>query len=590
MTRRWPAISDTRLAGAAWIIAALILAVGVAYGARNELAFRGREVRDMQIRAEVLGASIGAALSFDDRIAMRQYLHAQLLNPKVAAAAIYDADGRRVEQVHQRAGAEAPSRPAGVRTGFVGGRPTAVQAVAEQGQVLGWVVLEGAPDTFAKSWGRHIVLMLMVLMAVLLLTLVTRAAGRLARANQSLRDEMAARVKAEAALLQSQKMEALGQLTGGIAHDFNNLLQTIHGSLELIRLRPADTAKVQAWAEQGLAGAERGSALTRQLLAFSRTQRLEQRPVDVAEMMLGIRELLAATLGSAITLELDTPAGPLAAMSDRTQLELAMLNLAINARDAMPLGGRVAVRVRAVDIGGGDPVLTPGPHVELSVSDTGVGMPPEVLERALEPFFTTKEVGKGTGLGLSQVYGVARQAGGDVRISSAPAEGAAIRMLLPRAVQHHRADTTPEVTPHPASNGAGRTVLVVDDDAQVRAVTCETLAALGYRVVEAGGGLEALALLEAARPDVMLLDYAMPGLNGAETAERARRARPGLPIILASGHADSRSVETVLGAQAVVLPKPFDVRRLGQALLHALDPSGGPPEAPGPDPHAGGPA
>ena len=234
---------------------------------------------------------------------------------------------------------------------------------------------------------------------------------------------MAARGKAEEALRQSQKMEALGQLTGGIAHDFNNLLQVVHGAFELIRRKTDDAGRVSALAENGIAAAERGASLTRQLLAFSRSQKLELRPFVVAGLIEEMRELLVRTLGPDVKLTVELGEGDASVMSDRTQLELAVLNLAINARDAMPAGGSLTVRTRLRTLPAGDPVLEAGEYVELSVADTGEGMSRQVIERAFDPFFTTKGVGKGTGLGLSQVYGVARQAGGAAQIDSEPWRG-----------------------------------------------------------------------------------------------------------------------------------------------------------------------
>jgi CheY-like chemotaxis protein len=243
-----------------------------------------------------------------------------------------------------------------------------------------------------------------------------------------------------------------------------------------------------------------------------------------------------------------------------------VLNLAINARDAMPVGGRLTLATRVTRIAPGQSDLEPDDYVELRVTDTGGGMSPEVIERAFDPFFTTKGVGKGTGLGLSQVYGVARQAGGAARIASSTGGGTTVTLFLRRSTRP--AEATPDRSapqPAPAPRGE-RTVLVVDDEAQVRALACETLAMLGYDVLDADSGEAALKILDTTRPDIMLLDYAMPGMSGAELARQARDRWPSLPIVFASGHADTEAVEQALGGQALILRKPFDMESLARAL------------------------
>jgi len=381
--------------------------------------------------------------------------------------------------------------------------------------------------------------------------------------------DVTARLKAEAALQQAHKMEAIGNLTGGIAHDFNNLLQGLTGSLDLIRRKPDARDRVRRWAEAGLQAAERGAKLTAQLLAFSRSQKLEMAPIDLARLLQESRELLMRTLGPKIrvTLDLDVRAGPV--LGDETQLEMAVLNLAINARDAMPEGGDVMIgtrRRRIVD----DPELATGDYVELSVSDTGAGMPPDVVARAFDPFFTTKGVGKGTGLGLSQVYGMARQAGGLARIRSTPGQGTTIAIVLRATTGNVERPVSPRIgETAPASSPA--TVLVVDDDAGVRQFLGESLESFGYAVLQAEDGYAGLALAERARPDVMIVDYAMPGLTGAEVALRIRRRHPALPVIFASGYADTSALEGALHQDSIILRKPFRVNELQDAVKRALE-------------------
>jgi CheY-like chemotaxis protein len=259
-------------------------------------------------------------------------------------------------------------------------------------------------------------------------------------------------------------------------------------------------------------------------------------------------------------------------MSDRVQLELAVLNLAINARDAMPDGGRLTISTKIRHIPDGDPVLEGGDYVDLSVADTGEGMAREVIERAFDPFFTTKSVGKGTGLGLSQVYGVARQAGGEARIESRPGEGTTVTVLLRRSAEPAAALPDEGAAPVLAPS-QGATVLVVDDDDQVRALLHDTLELLGYAVLDADGGPAALEVLRTRRPDAMLVDFAMPQMNGAQVADRARRLWPDLPIVFASGHADSAAIKAALGDDAPILRKPFEMEALARTLGALVTPS-----------------
>ena len=380
--------------------------------------------------------------------------------------------------------------------------------------------------------------------------------------------------EAEAALRQAQKMEAVGQLTGGIAHDFNNLLQGIAGSLDLIRRKSEDSEKVRRWADGGLQAVERGARLTGQLLAFSRSQLLEVKPLLVAERVAGMHDLLGRTLGPLVTVSLDLADGYVPVLSDPTQLEMALLNLAINARDAMPGGGKLRIQTLARTVTQ-DPDLEPGEYVELGVSDTGAGMLPEVAARAFDPFFTTKTMrnGQGTGLGLSQVYAFARQSGGIARVETRPGEGTTVRLLLRRTDQ----DVPHYPVSHEGKQLTGQrpaTVLIVDDDADIRRFLAESLRALGYRVEAAVDGTSGLAVLDHLAPDVMVVDYAMPGMNGAEVARAARDRRPDLPIVFASGYSDTAAIESAVGASTPVLRKPFRIDQLHAVIVNVLPPTG----------------
>jgi PAS domain S-box-containing protein len=373
---------------------------------------------------------------------------------------------------------------------------------------------------------------------------------------------------AQEQLRQSQKMEALGQLTGGIAHDFNNLLTVVVGGLDIITKR-ADDAKLKRYAENALAAAERGARLTGQLLAFSRVQRLEVRPTFVAPLIENMRPLLRNVLGPGITKQFDLDEAMMPVMADPTQLEVAILNLAINARDAMPDGGVLTFSTRPVRIAG-DSDLENGDYIELCISDTGLGMPSAVAERAFEPFFTTKEVGKGTGLGLSMVYGMARQSGGAARIESTPGKGTAVKLLFRKAddavAEVGAASDEPVGTAVPF---APLSVLVIDDDPDVRGFIVNSLEEQGYRVREASDGRQGLAALERETPDLVVLDFIMPGLSGADVARQIREKRPEQPILFVSGYSETEAVKRT-APDAPVLAKPFRADALQKAVRGAI--------------------
>ncbi len=396
-------------------------------------------------------------------------------------------------------------------------------------------------------------------------TRIGQRTDQLARANNQLMQEIAERERAQAALVQSQKMEAVGQLTGGIAHDFNNLLTVIAGNLELIQRRVEDD-KVGHLAGYALQAADRATKLTRQLLAFSRTQRLTLKPVDINALIRGMNDLLARTIGPLLTINMTFDPREPWAMADANQVELAILNLAINGRDAMQNGGVLTIASgieQAKDAG-----LASGLYVVITVSDNGCGIPAHLLDKVFDPFYTTKPTGKGTGLGLSQVFGIARQSGGAARIDSTEGVGTRAEIWLPAAPPLDPRDAATAAAP--ARHGAPRErVLVVEDDDGVRRFIVECLEALGYTVIPASHGREGLDRLEAERPDLMIVDFAMPGLTGVEVVTEARRHAPALPIILATGYADMEAVSKVVDA-ARVLRKPFQINDLETAVRAAL--------------------
>jgi len=399
-------------------------------------------------------------------------------------------------------------------------------------------------------------------------SLETRIAERteaLSSANNQLMQEIAERERAQAALAQSQKMEAVGQLTGGIAHDFNNLLTVIFGNLELIRRRTDDekTGRLADFAQQA---ADRAAKLTHQLLAFSRTQNLTLKAVDLNGLVTGMHDLLGRSIGPMVRIEMALDPGAPWALADANQLELAILNLSINARDAMAEGGVLTISTGRRAAEGVD--LAPGDYAVISVRDTGSGIPPGLIARVFDPFFTTKPIGKGTGLGLSQVYGIAQQSGGTVRLASVEGRGTTVEIWLP-AAEATTAVPEPLLSPEPDAEGPNQRILVVDDDEAVRRFIVECLRSLGYSVDEASDGEAGLRLLQGAPPDLIIVDYAMPGMTGVDVVLRARAVVPDVPVILATGYADMEAVDRVMPTERV-LRKPFRIAELGVAVRQAL--------------------
>ncbi|WP_340314898.1 ATP-binding protein [Rhizorhabdus argentea] len=414
-----------------------------------------------------------------------------------------------------------------------------------------------------------------VLTAILLWPLLPKAIAlpsptHLRLANEALRAEIVEREKAEAALVQARKMEAIGQLTGGIAHDFNNLLQAVSGSLDLVASRTANDERVQHLVDMALSAVDRGRRLTSQLMSFSRVQRIELKPVRVADLLAGIKELLARTIDPSVELSFDIDEAPHGVLADSVQFELALLNLALNARDAMPGGGKLHVEVRNRTLEGRDDV-DDDDYVGITVTDTGTGMTPDVIARAFEPFFTTKPVGQGSGLGLSMVFGMARQSGGTVTIESVPDRGSSITIFLRRADGPIAPDTTPRhAPPGELQHLAGLKILVVDDEPIIREVIADMLRGFGCAVSTAENGGQALVEIDGNPPEAILLDFAMPGMNGAEVARTALARRPDLKIVFATGFAQSDAIDEAVGDAAIILRKPFSPGALSEALRKAL--------------------
>ncbi|EPJ8753236.1 TPA: response regulator [Pseudomonas putida] len=395
--------------------------------------------------------------------------------------------------------------------------------------------------------------------------------ARLEDANTQLARETAQREQTEAQLLQLQKMDALGSLTGGIAHDFNNLLTGIITSLELIRKRVAESRieKVPAYADAALSSAMSAASLTHRLLAFARQQPLDTRPVDINERVRSLEELINRTIGERIVLKLELSREPTIALVDPIQLESAVLNLVINARDALAKGGHIWVNT-AASFSLGDPNLQDGPYVAVTVRDDGCGIAPELLEKVFDPFFTTKPLGQGTGLGLSTIYGFARQSGGHVAIHSVPGRGTEVILMLPASNQQESCE---QRMPQVDQRGAGEHVLVVEDMASVRLSVAEVLTDAGYRCTLAETIEQALDhLRQEAGIQLLLTDVGLPGINGRELADMARAYRPGLPVLFMTGYAETAlDRQAFLGSGMDMLIKPFQISELLAKVRRALD-------------------
>jgi signal transduction histidine kinase len=404
---------------------------------------------------------------------------------------------------------------------------------------------------------------------------VNERTAALERANRELTKEIREREKAEGALRQAQRLEAVGQLTSGVAHDFNNLLTVILGNLRHLERAISDSG-LRRRIDMMRIAAERGATLTGQLLAFSRRQRLEPVALDLNDTVRDMRDLLTSTMGGTIPVDMALSERLWRAKVDPTQMELVILNLAINARDAMQVGGRLVVStanvVRSEPMQPEEPPA--GEYATVTVMDSGEGMSQEVRTRAFEPFFTTKGPSRGSSLGLAQVHGFAKQSGGGVAIDTAPGRGTSVTVFLPRAEHVASGRAAPqEATPRPVE---GRPLLlVVDDDAAVREVTAGTLTELGYEILEASSGAEALDALQQADGlvDLLLVDFAMPGMNGLQVAREARRIKPDLPIVFLTGYAESNLTQ-IVGEERTV-QKPFGdeelVRKISAALAAAQE-------------------
>ncbi|TAJ72281.1 MAG: response regulator [Phenylobacterium sp.] len=405
------------------------------------------------------------------------------------------------------------------------------------------------------------------------------AADSLATANASLKAEAESREAAEAQVRQFQKMQAIGQLTGGIAHDFNNMLAIVIGSLDLAKRRlKTDVARAEACIDSALEGASRAAQLTARLLAFSRLQPLEPRVLDINKLVGGMSELLRRTIGENLRVETVLAGGLWRTHADPAQLENAIVNLCVNARDAMPDGGKLTIETTNAHLddayAASHAEVEPGQYVMISVSDTGTGMPPEVVERAFEPFYTTKGVGRGTGLGLSQVHGFVKQSHGHVKIYSEAGVGTTIKIYLPRNTGEIDAgETTVRPLDELPHGSADEIVLVVEDDDRVRHLSVDALRELGYTVVQAADADQALtALALQPRVDLLFTDVVMPGLDGRRLADKARETWPDLKVLYTTGYTRNAIVHNgMLDAGVAFVAKPFTIEQIALKVRQVLD-------------------
>ena len=568
-------VSPRRLQLAFVLASAIVLvAASIAVALYDESQYRLQTTEAANVQARVLADTVTAALVSGDHEALQNYANALRANSGVDAVGIFDDQGRRVASFTRSHIADRLSQ---VKTPATApGQVIVFASVAQGGVKRGTVYLRDRTEPLARRLSRYIAPGFLVLMASLMFAVMSLDARALRLANRDLEAQIEEREKVEAALRQSQKMEAIGRLTGGIAHDFNNMLGIVMGNLDLLLRRFSDgDPKLVRLAEHAMEGAKRAAALTQRLLAFSRLQPLRPTDADIAKTVTDMTHLLRRTLGETVAVETVSAGGLWRAHIDLPQLETAIVNLAINSRDAMPNGGKLTIETGNAYLdrayAEADEDVKPGQYVMVAITDTGVGIPANVLGQVFEPFFTTKPTGMGTGLGLSQVQGFIKQSGGHIRIYSEVGVGTTVKLYLPRS----QTDLDRPVAGALRSEAPGRrdlTVLVVEDEIGVREFAVEALGELGYDVISADGAKAALEQL-GAHPEValMLTDVVMPETNGRVLAEEARRRWPKLRVVFMTGYTRNAIVHNgVVDAGAHLVSKPFSVAQLGAELEAAL--------------------
>ena len=554
-------------------IALLILVSGIVASFQFNAVYTKARVQQTQSLADVLAASTSAAVDFDDPAAAQQTADAYRVDKQVRLIGVYNRNGRAVAGF-QRSGAPVPATVEQLPP--ESSKLIRVQApITSAGQHIGTVYVDIDKDLHSRAVARYGILLGMFLLAALVVAslglaqLQLRRANRaladraeaLAQANELLEEQMEQRAAAEEQLRQSQKMQALGQLTGGIAHDFNNLLTVIQGSADMLCRPDLPEQKRVRFAQAIVQAASNAAALTSQLLAFARRQPLKPEQIDVNTLIAEMTELIDRVTGERIQVLVEPAPASCPIEADRTQLQAAILNVASNARDAMPGGGVLAIRTETSSRDDGTPMIA------IAIEDSGTGMDAETIDRIFEPFFTTKAVGKGTGLGLSQVYGFATQSGGEVHVESEPGRGTKVTILLPCVKPTAALPVEAEVTatePHSSVK-----ILVVEDNEEVGAFAEILLSELGHRVTRASSGEQALDEARSNVFDIVVSDVVMPGMGGLKLAEILSREQPGLPVVLATGYSQEIA-ETGSGGRPVIL-KPYRLATLSEALTAALN-------------------
>ncbi len=559
---------------AIFALAFLLLLAGMGIIIQNEASYREIKAQETRVQAEILAATVAPALDFDDPQAAQESVDAFRVNRQVRWIGIFGRDGKAVAGFQLSGG-----RPPGQLEAIPAASDGSIRAVApvdSGGQRIGAVYLEVQREPLSRRLTRYLLLGFLFTLAALVVIVLGMARAVLKRANRALAEraealaeanslleiQMEERAKAEEQLRQAQKMQALGQLTGGIAHDFNNLLTVIQGSADMLCREGLTDQRRLRFANAIVQASGSAAALTSQLLAFARRQPLKPEPLNLNRLIEGMRDLLDRTLGERIEVETKLTHASCNVLADRNQLEAAILNIAANARDAMPDGGRLTVSTR--DASEGD-----SPMAALEIADTGTGMDQDTLEHVFEPFFTTKGTGKGTGLGLSQVYGFVQQSGGEVRAHSTPGVGTTFVILLPcSGAEGARPSDTVEGR---SDFDASASILIVEDNDEVGAFAETLLTELGHSIRRASSGEEALDIVRAEHFDIVFSDVVMPGMGGLKLAEILAQERPDLPVVLATGYSHDIA-QSGSGGRPVIL-KPYRLETLSKALKGALGPN-----------------
>ncbi|WP_442678268.1 ATP-binding protein [Sphingomonas sp. ASY06-1R] len=552
-------VAETPAIGISLALALLLASLFLAF--HNENQARAEKVREVEVQARVLAGSLAGPLAFDDDTATREYIDALKASPDFDAVGAYAANGRLVAGF-SRAGEPLP-QVNHVRRPTLRGDELIVTASVEQGGTkLGSVYLGAATENWSRRATRYLGIAIIIVMACLLVAVLGASYASVSAANRRLQAEIAGRRDVEEALRQSQKMEAMGQLTGGVAHDFNNLLMVASSGIELLE-RTTDPVRRDRLKDGIRQAIDRGAKLTQQLLTFARRSPLTPEVIDVGTRLRGLEDLLERSLREDITIAFDLPSGLWPIEVDASQLDVAVLNIAINARDAMPDGGVIAISAANIPASG----EAERDMVRVCIRDSGTGIAPDMVKKVFEPFFTTKGVGSGTGLGLSQVYGFVQASGGSVRIDSELGVGTSVSLLFPRStlavpISAGKAATVED-------SGHDTTVLVAEDDDHVAELVCEMLGELGYNSRRVTNATDALRLVKEDGPiDLVLSDMIMPGkMNGLELARQVSRHKPDLPVVLMTGFSEAAASAAAEGFP--LLAKPYTMEALGETLGQA---------------------